>query len=156
MKYKLLKYDNEYHLLFATGEMKMLTIEQVQAFILNFDSFEFDGSTNSFSTPLFDKNTGEHLATLSDDLKLTLHSAAFLRELFFDESAYLSIQQFAEKHGRKRAIVSRLCNDGRILGAVRKGPRWYIPKDASYPVDGRVNRDMSSKYLTVEKTPSKQ
>ncbi|MDR1160501.1 MAG: DNA-binding protein, partial [Syntrophomonadaceae bacterium] len=31
-----------------------------------------------------------------------------------------------------------LCSSGRILGAVRKGRIWLIPKNTQKPIDGRT------------------
>lgn len=142
MEYKLFKYGSEYQLMLATGEIQMLTVEQVREFILNFETFEIEQGVDL----LIGKAEGELLATLNDQKELTLYTAAFLNDIFFDESAYVSIQEYADMHGKKRAIVSRLCNDGRISGAIRKGTKWYIPKDAPYPKDCRAGRDMSKRY----------
>ena len=50
---------------------------------------------------------------------------------------YLTPEQYAERVGRKRAIVVRLCLDHRIPGARQVGARWIIPADAPYPEDAR-------------------
>ena len=142
MEYKLFKDDSEYQLMLPTGGIQILTIEKVREFILDFKTFEIEQNNNL----CFGESKGELLASLNDKKELTLYSATFLNDIFFDESAYVSVQEYAEIHGKKRAIVSRLCNDGRIPGAVRKGTKWYIPKNATYPKDCRAGRDMSKRY----------
>ena len=142
MKYNLIKLNKEYCLVLTTGEMKTLTIEQTREFILNFETFEITQDANS----LHCQCDGELLASLNDKKELTIYSSAFLGDIFFNESAYVSIQEYADMHEKKRAIISRLCNDGRLPGAVRKGTKWYIPKNAPYPKDCRAGRDMSKRY----------
>ena len=146
MEYKLIKMDNEYYLVLATGEIKVLTVKQVRSLILNFDSFEIDESMLLVAAPNFDVSMGEYLASVNNDHTLTFYNSSLLNDIFFDESAYIGVQEYAEMHGKKRAIVSRLCNDGRISGAIRKGTKWYIPKNAPYPKDCRAGRDMSKRY----------
>ena len=53
-------------MMFLTGEMLMLTDEEVRKFILNFDSFEIDESMLLVAAPNFDVSMGEHLAVLSE------------------------------------------------------------------------------------------
>lgn len=146
MKYKLFKQNNDYYLTLTTGEAQLLTVEQVRALVLSFGSFAVEETAFVSFSIQFDESSSEHIASINDDNTLTLYSSAFLSDIFFDESAYVSVQEYAEIHGKKRAIVSRLCNDGRIPGAVRKGTKWYIPKNATYPKDCRAGRDMSKRY----------
>lgn len=50
---------------------------------------------------------------------------------------YLSTKQAAEKWGISERRVQRLCEDGRVDGAVRFSRVWAIPKDTQKPVDPR-------------------
>lgn len=40
--------------------------------------------------------------------------------------------------GITQRYVQILCNNGRILGAVKFGRDWAVPKSAQKPEDGRV------------------
>ncbi|MBP1582196.1 MAG: DNA-binding protein [Oscillospiraceae bacterium] len=53
---------------------------------------------------------------------------------------YLSVADFAKKHGRQPALVRRLCMNGRIKGATSVGSTWLIPENAPYPADARVGK----------------
>lgn len=50
---------------------------------------------------------------------------------------YITVRQAAEKWGITERWVQKLCEEGRINGAVRFSRVWMIPKDAKRPVDGR-------------------
>ena len=50
---------------------------------------------------------------------------------------YLTTPEVAIKWNMSRRRVSKLCADGRIIGAVQKGNTWLIPEDAQKPLDGR-------------------
>ena len=43
---------------------------------------------------------------------------------------YLSTREMAEKWGVSMTLIKRLCNQGRIVGAVHKDGVWKIPEDA--------------------------
>ena len=48
---------------------------------------------------------------------------------------YLTAQELADKWGISRRRVSKLCQEGRIEGAVLKGKTWLIPCNALKPND---------------------
>ena len=50
---------------------------------------------------------------------------------------YLSISQTAEKWNISTRRIRRLCTEGRIEGAVKKGKMWLIPENAQKPADAR-------------------
>ena len=50
---------------------------------------------------------------------------------------YLTTQEAAENWGISRRRVSKLCQEGRIKGAVLKGKTWLVPADAHKPKDSR-------------------
>lgn len=150
MKYKLFKCDNELHLILATGEIKIISHEEVGAYILNFDSFESSGTSTPFAVQMFEQYHGEPILALDDNSHLIVYNANFLREIFFDEKAYLKIQAYADKIGKSRIRILQLCKEGRIPGAIQRGTKWYIPKDAPYPDDARAGRDMSKRYVNTK------
>ncbi len=59
-------------------------------------------------------------------------------------SEYISINQAAEQWGISRVRVTKLCQEGRIEGAVRKGRFWRIPENASKPADLRTRSGKQS------------
>lgn len=50
---------------------------------------------------------------------------------------YISVQQAADKWGISERRIQKLCEESRIVGAVRFGHAWAIPKDTEKPVDAR-------------------
>ena len=50
---------------------------------------------------------------------------------------YLTTQKAAEKWGISRRRVSKLCQEGRIDGAVLMGKTWILPADTEKPEDHR-------------------
>ena len=57
---------------------------------------------------------------------------------------YLSVSQTAERWGITRRRIQRLCNEGRVEGAMKIGSYWAIPEDAEKPKDARIK---SGKYI---------
>lgn len=50
---------------------------------------------------------------------------------------FLTTSETADKWKITRRRVSKLCNEGRIKGAILKGNTWLIPADAQKPKDPR-------------------
>jgi hypothetical protein len=50
---------------------------------------------------------------------------------------YLSVTEYARKHGRPRATVKRWCQAALIPGVVRIGNQFGIPADSALPVTRR-------------------
>lgn len=57
---------------------------------------------------------------------------------------YLSISQVSDKWGITGRRIQTLCNEGRIIGAVKIGRYWAVPADAVRPEDKRIR---SGKYI---------
>ena len=51
---------------------------------------------------------------------------------------YISCAEAAEKWGISERRVQKLCEVGRISGAVKFSRVWLIPKDAEKPKDKRL------------------
>lgn len=60
---------------------------------------------------------------------------------------YLSVTQTAERWGISPRRIQILCNEERILGAVRIGRSWAIPDNEPKPTDARIK---SGKYMKVK------
>ena len=54
------------------------------------------------------------------------------------EMEWLTPEEAGEAWGIKTRRVQTLCSNGRIIGAVRKGRVWLIPKNTPKPMDGRT------------------
>ena len=54
---------------------------------------------------------------------------------------YMSAPQAARKWGISERRVQKLCEGGRIPGAMKFSRIWLIPKGAEKPVDGRLKTE---------------
>ena len=54
---------------------------------------------------------------------------------------YISVQQAADQWGISKRRIQKLCEENRIIGAVRFGHAWAIPKNAEKPVDARKKKN---------------
>lgn len=63
----------------------------------------------------------------------------------------ISVKEISKKWGISDRRVRILCEEGKILGVVRKGRLWKIPEDAVKPVDGRYKVVRSILPLIDEK-----
>ena len=50
---------------------------------------------------------------------------------------YMTLKQASEKWGISPRMINYYCSAGRIVGAVKMGTVWLIPKGAKKPADGR-------------------
>lgn len=57
---------------------------------------------------------------------------------------YLSVAETAERWGISMRRIQILCNEDRILGAIRIGRIWAIPDDEPKPADARIK---NGKYV---------
>jgi len=64
---------------------------------------------------------------------------------------YLSTKQASEKWGISQRRVRVLCEQGKIVGAIRTGKSFSIPKDSKKPVDGRFKElTLAEIYQKIE------
>lgn len=143
MKARLVFLANSYQLLLCNGAIKKVTPAEAARFIETFDSelhYAAPGSWNYAGISMSDYG-GETVARVNDDGTLIVVSGSHLRALLSErEFNYLSVDEYAEKYGKKRSIVARLCNEARLPGIKRVGSRWLIPEDAPYPEDSRYGK----------------
>ena len=55
---------------------------------------------------------------------------------------YVTIREIAERWELTTRRVQKMCSDGRIIGVVKFGKSWAIPKDAERPRDERITTGM--------------
>ena len=139
MKARLIWEGNSYHLLLCTGVMRKLFLFEVRAFLENFDSpIHYSGNTSwDYDIPM-EEFDGETLAYVNDQMQLVICSSNVLKTLLEpQEINYLTPSEYAEKIGKKRSIVARMCQNRRMPGVINANGRWLIPEDAPYPEDAR-------------------
>ena len=95
----------------------------------------------------------ELIACVNDNYSLTIINPELMHiVLATDHFPYVTTDEFADKHNRKKRIVLRLCSDGRIEGAIQVNSVWLIPEDAPYPADARVGARVPSSRTLVKRT----
>ena len=140
MKARLIRKQDVLQLLLCTGRIKRLTNLEAFDFLMNFDNPEYycDEGLWDYDVSMEDYS-GETIAVVNDEGILYVENAIEFREIFENkESNFITASEYAELHGKKSAIVRRLCQNGRISGAVQKGKTWLIPENSPYPADERV------------------
>ena len=60
---------------------------------------------------------------------------------------YITLTEASENWGLSSRRVRKLCEEGRIDGAVKFGRNWAIPKQASKPDDKRIK---TGKYIKIK------
>ena len=63
---------------------------------------------------------------------------------------YITTKEVAEKWSISDRRVLQYCNAKRIMGAVKMGNTWLIPKDTEKPADGRFKNTKSKKIALKE------
>jgi hypothetical protein len=71
------------------------------------------------------------------------------------KSDYISIRDYARKHGKSVEQIKVFCQKGRIVGAKKINNRaWVIPADAPYPTDNRLTAN--GKYVGFRERNAKR
>lgn len=73
---------------------------------------------------------GKTIAFVDDNYRLITLNASLYEDLV---EKYISATDYAEMHGKSRALIKRLCAEGRIEGAYKTTSGWFIPENAPYP-----------------------
>ena len=141
MKARLLSFENTIQLLLCTGKIKTLSFNEAYNFLSNYNAEEYYqcDSKWDYENLTMESYRGETIAIVCDEGNLHVSNQELFKQILENRDAeLLTVPEFAELHGKKLAIVRRLCQTGRITGAVRKGKTWLIPASSPYPSDERV------------------
>lgn len=143
MKARLVRVNESWHLLLCTGDIKVLKAEDALAFVLNFDDPKYysgPGKWDAEDLPM-ENYRGETVAIVNDDNNLYIQNSKLLRAIFSrPEIKYLTISEYAQLHQKQNTAVRRMCQNGRIDGAIIKGKTWLIPESSPYPKDERIRK----------------
>lgn len=143
MKARLVRFRDLTQLLLCTGKIVDCTFPEAWDFLLNYDDQNYYAGygTWDYGDITMENYEGDTIAFVSDDGILHIENPELFRLLFTNQKIqFISSLEYADLHGRKEAIVRRLCRTGRIPGAVQTAGRWLIPKGAPYPEDNRTNK----------------
>ena len=62
---------------------------------------------------------------------------------------YISVSEFAEKHGVSQRTVRNYCATGKIDGVLLVGKTWSIPHDAALPLKGTLRNKQCLLYAKL-------
>ena len=153
MKARLINFKGITQLLLCTGKIKDVSNTEAYDFLLNFQDPSYYSGTGkwNYENLSMEEYRGDTIAVVDDNDTLHVFNATLFREIFLNKDAqYLTVPEYAELHGKKTAIIRRLCLDGRIPGAIFKG-KWLIPNTAPYPRDARVGGRLNINESTQER-----
>lgn len=150
MFFKINKVEDEYHVLFSSGQVKYFDDTNIGAFLSHYD--ESIKNLEDGVSENFEDYYGNTVAILDSNRDLIIKDASLLRCVAYpSEFPYYTASEYAELNERKTAIVLRHCREGRIPGVVHIGSLWLIPKGTPYPKDNRAGRDMSKRDYHVKR-----
>lgn len=153
---KLLKHRGIYFLYMDEETIVPMRIDDVKEFLSYYtdDKYYYD-LIERYSIPALKRRFSSEpdlLAIVDDEYKLVIHSSELLKAIMGTSNycKFISTEKYAAKHGKGKAIVLRMCREGRIEGAVQVNSIWIIPEDAPYPSDGRLGSRVSTLNTTNE------
>ena len=134
MKLRLIEQRKERFLLCPNGSVLKVDKDVLNRLLTEFKKARNFKGTDGFwnvENANMEDAAGITLAFVDDANKLVILSD----KLFSPEKqvVYISATEYADLHGKGRAVVKKLCKDGRIDGAYQTSAGWLIPKDAPYP-----------------------
>lgn len=139
MKSRLVKRNDKYQLLIFNGKIKTLSFDEAVNYIKTYDDPHHYIEEGKWDYPVsMEEFDGKTLAVVTKKGILEIHNASFFRDILKPEKIrYLSVVEYAEKHGKKGGIIRRLCKENRLKGAFVSGGSWMIPENCPYPADVR-------------------
>lgn len=139
MKLRLVKNDGKLKLLCPNGSIIFAKDEDLALLLTNFKQSHTFKGTDAFwqgGHIIMDTYPGEILACVDDANRLIVYDAKVFKNIVVT-SKPISVSEYADIHGKSRAIIKKLCADGRIKGAQKLSTGWIIPANAPYPEDKR-------------------
>lgn len=143
MKARLVYYQDSLQLLLCTGKINTVSEASACEFLLHFDNPAYYSGPGKWDyESITMANYGDStVAFVDDNGTLCIESSeAFRKIMDSKDTNFITVAQYAEKHGKQVAIVRRLCQNGRIEGVIQKGKTWLIPETSPYPPDERYRK----------------
>lgn len=151
---QLFRYQNDFYINFDNEVYRHLDVKGIKDFLRHYSEKSYYETLKTTSAPEMPEIAElELIACVDDNYSLTIINPELMQiVLATDHFPYITTDEFAEKHNRKKRIVLRLCSDGRIEGAIQVNSVWLIPEDAPYPADARVGARVPSSRTLVKRT----
>lgn len=135
MKLRLIAYNNKKFVLCPNGSVLAADNSALNRLLSSFRTpGKFKGNLAYWnqSTPAMEDVIGETLAYVDNTYKLIILSEKAFEDIIVAER-YISASEYATLHGKCKASVKNMCDDGRIPGAYKNSAGWQIPENAPYP-----------------------
>ena len=132
--------NGEYHMFSCDSTHRKLSAIEMQQFLKTFGENRHYGTQNEEAGGygVLTPSTGELVAQVTSEKELIIFSPAFFLPVFqMDTPVYLTVEEYAEKVGRKPNMIGKLCRAGRLPGAYQQGARWLIPENTPYPTSSK-------------------
>lgn len=145
---RLLRSGEEIILVYDGGDVVSMDQEKVRNFFLQADLLTKENAQKhpNIKALNLDKENFSMLAYVDDNYRLVVTDMPYYRSIMSKPIVYLTAEEYAELHGKKRGIIMRLCRERRLIGAVKKGEVWLIPENCPYPKDARVGTRVEPLY----------
>ena len=133
MKLRVVTYRTQMYILCPNGSKLKAGKDNLNRLLSDFrkpSSFKGEDGYWNDTVSAMEDAAGETLAFVDDSLKLVIISDKLYATASIN---YISATEYAQKHGKGRAMVKRLCDEGRIEGAHKISSGWLIPDEAPYP-----------------------
>ena len=142
MYLRIVSYKDQLLLYCYDGSIAYVTDDILRNLFVNFRNAKnfrgVDGRWDTDGTKIEDV-PGQTLIYVSKRNELCIIDSNPFAKLISDatRSEYISAAEYAKRKKKSNARIKKLCAEGRISGAVKKGGCWFIPKNAPYPKDKR-------------------
>lgn len=145
MKLRLVMLNQEPLIYCFNGSNLSVTPETLVRLMRDFKApNSFKGNAGRWNDTVADMQDcpGLTLAIVDDHYHLVIYDGGLFASLMA-KTVYISASEYAEKHGKCRASIKRMCDAGRIEGAYKTSSGWLIPADSPYPA--RKEREVKAK-----------
>lgn len=146
-----------YKLLCQDGTIQDISDDDVILTVLSLQEYcnatGKDGRWDTFASDM-GKYPAQEIAYLTTWQQTCISATDWVKNLYIEARAklnkYVSVVEYAKLHNKSAERVKVLCREGRIAGAFKNGKVWFVPSDASYPMDARRKSDEDIFPIQVE------
>lgn len=158
MKLRLILQRKKKLLLCPNGSIMEVDNDVLQRLLHQFKRPNtFKGTAGYWNLTVADMGdvAGTTLAYVDDMSRLVLISDKLYEEP--EDVSYVSATEYADAQGKSRAMVKRLCADGRIEGVYKTSSGWLIPANAPWPErKPRISKNEMIEQLDRKSGPNRR
>ena len=136
MKVRLVARNEDLFLVKCNGDIDRIFKIDAREFLLNFRDPKYLDVAGSWFHDSFtiDSFSGATIAYVTEQGDLVIKSMNLFRKIIVEgDTDYLTVKEYAALHGKAISTIRRLCQHGKLPGAVLRGKYYLIPANAPYP-----------------------